>query len=552
MTDPGYGPSVARRRAEQRDGGASSTELNIPAGIRQYKFEQGTHEIDIIPYKVKRGQNEPGGNPNAYAGEIYFERTYYRYKKVGPARKPYICAARTFNERDFIDEWSRNQFAKFNDLSKEEQDYVKSFNPQERQLHIVFDKKHPEFGPQIMSTSTFCFGNLFDDRIRTVPEGSNWDYFYLPDHRGFTLRIVVKEDDSGKFKFDKAVSIDFMPRPAGFRFPDGVIGRIDLDDILVRTPYKTLQDLFMGTPPDNDEANTGSVDADGHPVSVAPSSKVNMAEYDAMFSTPTSAPAVVQQPVVQQPVVQQPVVQQPVVQQPVVQQPVVTAEFSAGQSVQWNNKTMTIVKVNPATDSVVLDDGDDNMMKVAIPELKAYQNRPKPVDTSNPAAFKIGQEIIVDGEKMTVMKVNAETQIVMFSDTKDDIVRKPFSHFTGAAPVTAAVKPAEPVVSKSPAPTAAQYGLEQGMQVSYQGLPCVISRISGDGTSMILLDQNNNSHTAVSPSDVLKITPKPATPAVVEQPKVTPAAATAPFVSNIDPAPAPGEKAWDTKWDPDE
>lgn len=62
--------------------------------------------------------------------------------------------------------------------------------------------------------------------------------------------------------------------------------------------------------------------------------------------------------------------------------------------------------------------------------------------------------------------------------------------------------------AKKKEPTADELGLEVGMEVTYKGLDCVIQKISGDGTSLALKDEDDAIHKAIGPDEVR--IPKPA------------------------------------------
>src|SRR5690606_17628626 len=94
--------STARRRAEEKTSGFSTTTLNLPEGMSFFEFKPGVHTVDVIPYTVKKGKHTPGGNPYAEEGELHYERTYYMYRSVGPEEKPYVCLAKTFGKPDPI------------------------------------------------------------------------------------------------------------------------------------------------------------------------------------------------------------------------------------------------------------------------------------------------------------------------------------------------------------------------------------------------------------------------------------------------------------------
>ncbi len=234
--------SAARRRAETHSSGYATTCLQLPEGVKFFEAKPGIYIFDIIPYIVKKGKDEPGGNPMADAGELYFERTYWRYSKIGPEEKKYIATHKTFRESDYVQEF-RNAEAKKADV---DQKFLKSLNPQERQLFLVYEPKFPEKGIQLLDMSHFVFGNLLDSRINNSSEEEGWDLFYFPDQDGMSLRVTIEEENKAGFKFNKVTAIDFIPRKTPL--PSNIVNhKIDLDAMLIKTSYEDLKAAFLGT-----------------------------------------------------------------------------------------------------------------------------------------------------------------------------------------------------------------------------------------------------------------------------------------------------------------
>lgn len=244
--------SAARRRAETHVSGFETTVLRMPDGVGFFEWKAGTHLISIIPYTVKHGKEVRGGNPMAEKGELYFERTFYTYRKIGVDEKDYICMSKTFAERDYIAGW-KEQAAKKATADKETLDGLK---PKERQIFLVFDHKNPDKGLQVLESSFHSFGKLLDSRVRNSSEDEGWDLFYFPDADGMMLRVTVEEDSTRGYKWSKATAIDFLKRKEPL--PAEVVNHgIDLDEMLVRNTYEQLKAVFLGT----DEGGTGEADS---------------------------------------------------------------------------------------------------------------------------------------------------------------------------------------------------------------------------------------------------------------------------------------------------
>ena len=231
--------STARQRAEQHSSGYATTTLMVPNGVGFFEADLGEHLIDIIPYKTGEG------NPFVkQRGVLHYERTFYTYRNIGIEEKSYVCPSMTFGERDYIQEHRQE---KARDPNADPQ-YLKGLAPKERQVFLVYDRKHPEKKIQIWEVSYYNFGRALDQRIKTSPEGSDWDLFYYPDRYGMSLRIVIgKEKGAGGRDYNAVQSIDFLPRADDL--PTDIVNHgICLDEILVKTPYAELKRIFLGEP----------------------------------------------------------------------------------------------------------------------------------------------------------------------------------------------------------------------------------------------------------------------------------------------------------------
>ena len=262
--------STARRRAEQHEVGYATTTLRIPDGLGFWEMKEGVHRIDIVPYRVGKG------NPFVTTeGELHFERTYYSYKRIGPAQKYYIAPGRTFGKPDFVQDWRVAESRKENPDVK----FLKSLVPKERQLFLVWDHADKSKGVQLWDLSFHVFGKLLDQRIKSSSESEGWDFFYMPDATGLTLRITVKKESAAAFEFLNVLSIDFQPRTQGL--PDNIVNHgFCLDSMLIEMSYDGLRDAFLGGGSNSSNAKAESKHADSQgnataqvPASVRPHSE---------------------------------------------------------------------------------------------------------------------------------------------------------------------------------------------------------------------------------------------------------------------------------------
>lgn len=224
--------STARRRAETHSSGFETTCFRMPDGVSFYSPDEGVALVDIVPYIVG------DGNPFAEKGDLHYERTYWRYNRIGADEKPYVCSSKTFGKPDFIQEWRQRE-----SKVEESTEMVKLLTPKERQLFLIWDHKAKEKGIQLWEYSYHQFGKLLDERIKTSEESEGWDQFYYADPGGYTLRLTFTEEKPYGIK---VTAIDFKPRDDDYVMPDKIKNHgICLDDILIEVPYEKLKSIFL-------------------------------------------------------------------------------------------------------------------------------------------------------------------------------------------------------------------------------------------------------------------------------------------------------------------
>lgn len=240
------GTSTVRRMAEANAGGFTTTTLKLPDGMGFFAPKEGRHEIAILPYIPKI-------SPDDYVvvGKPYWERTYYRYNRIGAEEKNYVCLSKTFKKPDPIQDHLR-EIARRGDA---DQAFIKSLEPKKRQLFLIYDLKDTEKGIQLWETSFHTFGKHLLDRIQASPEEKGWDLFYYPGC-GLNLEIYLKEVSRGGYKFLDTVSIDFNEREKAL--PEDIENHKHcLDDFLVEYSYDALKRIFLALPPEETEQKEG-------------------------------------------------------------------------------------------------------------------------------------------------------------------------------------------------------------------------------------------------------------------------------------------------------
>ncbi len=228
----------ARRRAgsEKRDaqhrGGGEWTTLTIPDGVDIWQPKKGSHRIDIVPFAVGKG------NPYAAEGELYYERTYYIHRGVGPNNDSYICLAKTFDKPCPICEYRAKRAADPDADDKE----LKDLKPKERQLWLVHDRSD-EGKVKLWEFSHFLFGELLDMQRRDAEDDERHVAEFDDPDGGSQLKVSFEEKAFDGNSFLKAYNIDFRERKDGL--PDGLLDHgICLDDLLKEVSYDRLKAIF--------------------------------------------------------------------------------------------------------------------------------------------------------------------------------------------------------------------------------------------------------------------------------------------------------------------
>ncbi len=236
-------PVSARKRAESHKSGYESTSLNLPEDkSKLFKLTKaGTKRIDIIPYVAGEG------NKQANPGDLYFERTYWIHRGIGPSQDNYVCPAKTADKPCPICEY-RARLAK--DPSSDE-DLIKDLAPRERQLWNVIDLDEPDAGVKVWDISYHLFGKLLDTEIRNADEDEDFEYY--PDlERGKTLKLGVEDKSFGGNTFYEVVSIGFKQRSR--QYDEDILEEVhNLDSIVQILPYDKLKSIFLQTEESSEE-----------------------------------------------------------------------------------------------------------------------------------------------------------------------------------------------------------------------------------------------------------------------------------------------------------
>jgi hypothetical protein len=242
---------ASRREQEHKTGFRSS--LNLPKGINfwQPNTKEDANEIDIVPYEVGKSSKKFRKDITfAEPGDLYYERTYFTHRDVGPEEKSVVCPKATFGQPCPICEYA----AKAGQEVKADAETLKALRPKERQLFLVHDHAAPKKGVQLWDVSFFLFGANLDEKIKKASEKNKekFQQFFRDDEEGSSLRVTAKEKSSPFGKFSEYFVDSFEQREEPLA--DEVMNHgYCLDDFVVCPDYDELKALFLGEATDDDD-----------------------------------------------------------------------------------------------------------------------------------------------------------------------------------------------------------------------------------------------------------------------------------------------------------
>lgn len=263
-----------KERAQKHSSG-DSTSVRIPEGMSFFSVKAAkTIKIDIIPYEVKKGNDEKGGNPHAETGQYHYERTYWAHRGIGIEQTSICCPRKTFGEKCPICE----DQAKMRRDPDADDELVKSLEPKERQLFIVIDrddKSDAEGVMKLWDISYHLFGKALDAKMKRAEADDDYVAFHSLE-AGKTLRVGFEEKHMGKNAFFACDDIEMKSRKP---LPESILDEVpDLDELLVHMEYDDLKRYYLqeeDAPADDDDDldDTGDGDDDDDPPAKKPAAK---------------------------------------------------------------------------------------------------------------------------------------------------------------------------------------------------------------------------------------------------------------------------------------
>lgn len=234
----------AKKRAEEhQSGGFTRTAIRLPEGMKTFGIKKaGVIRVDILPYEVPEGANNPYSDP----GFLHYERTYYCHNDVGPNQDKYLCLARTYKEKCPICE----QRLILGEDEDADTALLKKMQWKERQLFNVVllddDGDRPDNAEVLLWDMSFhLFGKLLDVKIKNADPGDNYDAFsHLEDGLSLKLTATEKSMGSNSKPFYEVTDIEFKKRRQ--QYDDSWLEKVAvLDNLLIKPDYETLRRTFL-------------------------------------------------------------------------------------------------------------------------------------------------------------------------------------------------------------------------------------------------------------------------------------------------------------------
>jgi hypothetical protein len=405
MTDT---PISAKRRLDNHTMGLDFNCYTVPQGMKIFNIEKaGDYRLEIIPYRVPVGANNPFADP----GQFWYERTFFAHRGIGVKNETHLCLAKTYGVACPVCE----EKARINRDPEADKDVGKGLAPKERQLWYVYDHAEPEEGVQLWDISVHLFGKQLDAQTKSADPGDNWEYFADPT-QGFTVKVTFIEKQYERTSFYEASAINFKKRPDGF---ESTIRKLmesipmGLDDLLKKPSYDFIQGIFNATAPSDAPAGAPPAADSGVPGYTPPpkaaATVVHGAGGTALVINP---PALVINPPA-----------------------LAAAQWVLGATVNHpTHGACTVFRVNPDGTATLMD-ADDTPHK-NVPPIGAPTAAPTTAPAPAPTVA-VGDNLVLSGVAWRVHKIAADGMAVVINEADD--IEKITMDVASAARTTAMV-----------------------------------------------------------------------------------------------------------------
>lgn len=233
----------AKEWANQQSQGFTPTAIKLPDGIQQYKLEEGTHQIDIMPFLAGEG------NPRADEGIEHFEAEYMLHRIPRPDGNfdRYVCLAHDrFKKPCKLCAWRNDR-----NRSKEEADALRS---QKRHLFLVQDKPGSKKNPLKILDAVYFNRKLgFGEQLVVAINATRGGGSFSSLTEGKTLQIMVADS-----KYGSVSRIDFVDR--NYVYPEEMLKTAPCLDKCILQPTTAQLSAALGImdEEDSDDGRNGS------------------------------------------------------------------------------------------------------------------------------------------------------------------------------------------------------------------------------------------------------------------------------------------------------
>lgn len=226
-----YKLASTKRWMEKETGNFTGSFLKTPPKASLYKVKVGKAKLDIIPFVAGKG------NPNADEGMLWWERTFFVHRNIGPNQAVVICPARTLEKPCPICE-ARQRL-----LKQDEPEEADGLKPKEWVIVQLRDRNDKEKGIQLLPFSFHRFVDKVHEMANSGDADEKYDEFWHP-RGGKLIRVNWGEDSAGDRggKYVRAKTVIFEDRPD--LKEETIDSGYCLDDLLIIMEYKKLKALY--------------------------------------------------------------------------------------------------------------------------------------------------------------------------------------------------------------------------------------------------------------------------------------------------------------------
>jgi flagellar biosynthesis GTPase FlhF len=226
-------------------GGCSWLDLALCPDIKLFEPKpKKSYEIDIIPYLVGDKKKHPQGVDPGYEDWVL---EVYVHRRVGPAKKDFICLEKTFGKACPICE--EKEIQRKNGVEYE--DY-KHLVPSRRCAYWINDLKDKDSGVQLFPVSFHLFTKELLEKI-AYKEQRSGEKLYIADlEEGCTITFRTSEEKSNQGSYTKFKDFDIVDREDAY--DDSALDEtFPLNDMLIIPTYAEVNKAFLAQGDDNEE-----------------------------------------------------------------------------------------------------------------------------------------------------------------------------------------------------------------------------------------------------------------------------------------------------------